>query len=893
MSVCNINTPSIKEKLAEIRKYYESNMDNMTDEQHIQMTQLLNDVKEGVTDNLGNIYAQAASSNNIQEIESSIRASSIGTVFDRTKVRASTSPTTYANLMTAAASVEQGMKNVFRRDKYDASRFLRLVGFDQLLQDFAKMQKANDDFQRELGKKLRSYKLGGKFKPLYRHFTTIKGANELGIIAHLIKINEDNPDNFSERKAQIYHTIAALSRIGSSSNGRERVIQEIVDDMGLNDIKTRDEFMEMVQNRFPQHLEMVNWTVSKYQEVFQQHADISREYFNIILKPQQNYTPDTIQKIDYGSGKTMYNRSEGELVDNLLDNNFEPKFMRGPMSRATEQLEDYVELDNNMFHSFDFVLNNSNKFSQVLKDIYLTPSLAIYDQTLNSEQGKAMLENIAYDGSERSFIKNRLNIAVKNMVDNRREQEVLKLDALSRLSNRMAKLAAVRALGRTAQVALQVVPAAIKTMAFISISSTNAAGTIRHMINSSPHAEQFLQDHSTAAYRGVSAQADVSTSSTAKEESYYKTLLKAPIRFLVDELGEKIYLDNLLVKPDRFVAKRSWLAFYAEHVKNTEGREVNWSTEKANKDAIAYANSQVSTMMNASIYETMGTFFTTKSGIIQFARRIFLPFASMQQNNRNAMYSAAYSLFSRNGTMTSSDKYIAPENRNGSHRREAAAIIAANLSELIAFNSLRAAIGMFMKDAFEERIAALVGLSFDMDDEDDKMYDNLIRGFATSLASDLSPLPVIDQMLISGINGIWNKAGDNHPMVKWINREIFNKKQDDLMYTVSDGQSMGMYDVVLDDFYLFGEMLMSLEGGQRKRGGMFEEGERLTAKQERSLEAILTLTMLSYFTPSDFNSSIDRMYKRIKYYRENETRTFEEVLGSDDFKTTIYDNTDF
>lgn len=272
MSVCNINTPSIKEKLAEIRKYYESNMDNMTDEQHIQMTQLLNDVKEGVTDNLGNIYAQAASSNNIQEIESSIRASSIGTVFDRTKVRASTSPTTYANLMTAAASVEQGMKNVFRRDKYDASRFLRLVGFDQLLQDFAKMQKANDDFQRELGKKLRSYKLGGKFKPLYRHFTTIKGANELGIIAHLIKINEDNPDNFSERKAQIYHTIAALSRIGSSSNGRERVIQEIVDDMGLNDIKTRDEFMEMVQNRFPQHLEMVNWTVSKYQEVFQQHG---------------------------------------------------------------------------------------------------------------------------------------------------------------------------------------------------------------------------------------------------------------------------------------------------------------------------------------------------------------------------------------------------------------------------------------------------------------------------------------------------------------------------------------------------------------------------------------------------------------------------------------------
>lgn len=895
MSICNLQTKNIREKLAEIRKYYEANSDSMTKEEHMAINQLLKDLKEGVTDNLGRFYAKAAAINNISEIEATIRASSIGTVFDRTKALASVSPTQTANIMSQLASVEQGMSNVFRRSKTDASAFLSLVGFDQLKVAFSQLQSAKEQFELEFSQKINSYKT--PFRPLYKHFKTIKGSNELGIIAHLMRVDPENADNFSERKAQIYHSIRVLKSLGRSSNGKDALLLEIVNEMNLDSIKTREEFMEMVQSKYANHLDLVNWMSNKYEEIYEQHKEIGIEYFNVVFPKHLNYTPDTIVRVDRNANLIKLERSEGDFVDSQVDLNSGFDFVKDALSKNTELTQDYVELDANAMHSFDFVSNNNNKYTQVLKDVFLTPSLVQLNETLNSERGAQMLNKIAYDGSERTFIKNRINYAVKNMLERNTSDEVLKFAGLSRISNRMAKVATIYSLSAPRQAINQFVPTLFKTLTHVAISSTNAIGSVRHLFSAkiSDDKRSFLKAHSTAAYRGISSQADVLTRGSLKEEKYYQTILKAPFRFIIDEVGEKIALNNFLIKPDRAIAERSWLTFYSQYIMESEGRQVNFASEKANQKAIAYANTQVDIMMNASLHETMGGLFTARNGLAQFIRRVLLPFGSMQQNNRNAMYGAALTLFRGGGEVNDLESYVPEQYRNSSAKRNAAAVLMSNLVEIAMFNGIRAGLAMYVKPVLEERLAALIGLSFE--DDDDKVYDNAIKSMITSIASDLMPAPMIDEIVIAGLNGLYRSLGEDHPMFKKINRSLFYNKQDDIMYSKifskEDDGGLGVYDVVLDDAVFMSELIATYFTGDKYRGGLMEEGDKLTAKEYAVMESLLAVSILAYLVPIGLNNTAEKVYKRAKYYRREETRSFEEVLKSEEFKDFIPKENDF
>lgn len=835
MNVCDINDRAIDKKLSDIYDYIVSNRENMTIKELEDVNAVLNAIDEGITDNLGKLHAKAsahiATRNSMKNLRSSGIASgkltkdSKGSDFIRQKAM---------GIMKLFGSTSAIFRGLFRRGKFDSGIFLADSGVDAFQSAVVRVESKVAEKEKQL------QKLIGRVSSL----RTISGQQKLGVIAHLIKINPDNQNNWEERVQQVIDAAEKYRKRGNKHDLAVAVaLERVIDEFDLENIKTREDFMEKVFNneKYSEEKKVLDFMIEMFNEIMPEHQRVASMYFNTMLTPQQNYTPDTILK----GNQYKYEQQRGKTIADFLDNSLsEPgsKISTESKSKAINEVQKVVELKEGDVHDFRILSNAMLKYKDALLDIETTESLHHMNQYLSD--GEAM-ETIFQNQEEVRFARSAIDNLVRN-VKGRAYEDSDSLDFVRSASSLVAEFSTIRGLGSLSQPIKQVVPAFLKTMIMVRNPKLIAS-----MMRPFSGAEVgFLNAYSTTNYRGVTSQMGSLDRDVRKEVGYAGQVANIGVRGVAN-LG-RMYLDKLLVNPDKAVANRAFLAYYKQYIKDTEGRDVDFSSEKPNTRAIGFANSQVDLMMNSSLSQSMGSLFSSQNVGLQLLRRLVMPFASMQQANRNSIMSASHALVSSGYKIDKNSVEIV----GGSFKFNALATLGANIGEIALFNGIRYFLGKSIAVAAAPKLAELIKLAYPYDE--DEFEDRLMKSSLTAIASDVVPLPGLDFVTLSLINSLVDE--DTALMEHLYKIDVFNERQADLFYDPEIGY--GLYGVAIDDGAFMAELIKSLY--TETKG--FRSDIPLSEAEKNQVESILLLSAISYLTPSDMNSTIKRLFKEIKYY---------------------------
>ena len=839
MNICNIDDKNLSEKLNVVLEYINENAESFDENKINEIGGVLDSVDVGVLDKFGSLYTEAQAYINGKNSRVNLRSSGLPASTGRF---VSESYKRFAkSQMQLLGSMSSIYRRLFRRGELDAGIFLADSGLDAFARGTARAEEAIKKFEDGIESLL------GNVSSL----RTLTGQHKMGIIAHLIKVNPENENNFMERLQQIMDAPAKYIASGTSHDTSiAAAINSIIEEFGLEGITSREEFLEKVYNnkKYSNERKIVDYVIGSFAEILPEHSKVASMFFNVQLDPQVNYTPDTIRK----SHGFKPGRAEKKSMSDFLDNHLsEPgaRISTQPKSQSTKKVQRVVEMAEDEVHSFSFIDNVRNKFKDAVYDIQLTEPLSIVNNYLNNDE---VMSTVFTNKQESDFAKKVAENFIRNVRGGVRD-EADALNSLRKTTSRVAEIATIRALGSLSQPIKQFFPAMIKTIIMAAGNPSVIPSLIRPY--NSPAENAFIKAFSTSEYRGLTSQIGSLERDLAGERSVTGQYLRLPFRKLASL--SRGYLDNLLVKPDKFVANKAWLSYYKQYVKSTTGQNVDFENESPNQRAIAFANAQVDLTLNASLSQSMGAIFSSQNVGLQLVRRILIPFGSMQQANRNNNIAAVHAILS-SGAKVDDEGY---KRIGGKYKNAAVKSLVANAAEMALFNSIRFAIGYSIQTYVEDFIADIIDLAYP--DEDDEIYDKFMKSTFTSVVSDVVPIPGIDYIIINLTNMMLD---EDSPLLEYLYRQdIFKDRQSSLFFDAEVGA--GTYDVIGDDVVNLLEMFSTLLSGEKK--GMTPAGEpELSAREYAQIEILLALTALSYFTPSDLNTSYERMWKRIKFDRE-------------------------
>jgi hypothetical protein len=231
--------------------------------------------------------------------------------------------------------------------------------------------------------------------------------------------------------------------------------------------------------------------------------------------------------------------------------------------------------------------------------------------------------------------------------------------------------------------------------------------------------------------RGVDSQAQIDSVNKLIDEAAKSPLGKAS-KFI--EKANKKYLDILLAKPDVYIARASWKAYYEQSLRN-QGKfkkGMDYSSHKINKEAADYAQRMVDRQQNISDTDLSGKLFSSKETSSQFLVKTMMPFASFRMNQSSRL-GADLRVLSNWDVSTAEDRKIAARS------------LAGYAVEMAAFRTLSAGLAI----GIASMTASLMGKGDD-EEEKKKRRELLIKGAVTSVVTDvLSPIPVLDRLVQS------------------------------------------------------------------------------------------------------------------------------------------------
>ena len=239
-------------------------------------------------------------------------------------------------------------------------------------------------------------------------------------------------------------------------------------------------------------------------------------------------------------------------------------------------------------------------------------------------------------------------------------------------------------------------------------------------------------------------------------------------------------LDLALVKPDVWIARASWLAYYKKSLKNqgVDVSNIDWDTHKLNKEAGDYAQQQVDRQQNVSDADLQGDILTSKNPAIQISKKVIMPFMNFVLNQKARMYSDIITVFS--DTASSQDKKAAGRS------------LAGLSAEIAAFTLISSGVRDLMWSA------AKAALDFEEDEEDIKdRKDFEKRLMVTSVSRDiLSPLPMLDSPILSAIDKLLELSQE-----EIINTDIYGEQfktfnKDKKSYI----ENLGLYGIVITNW---------------------------------------------------------------------------------------------
>ena len=676
-----------------------------------------------------------------------------------------------------------------------ARKAMKAMGLSSLTRSAATATRLTNNKINQYVENFKTKKANGE-----RYFSQQNTINR-GLLAFMRRTVDGTPaeqkSEFERRKKIVEETISTLN----SSSKKEFNNQGKLYDIAYKKLLAANQTIESVEsNADPINLEGVEAVTETWRELRPDLQETGLNVYNMSLGEDVNYTPDnysvieqtTQEQIDFD--KPFFNPSDTDYVYSKETGRLIPS--KRPTSLKGKDKTRIVNL------SFDTLYNRT------LKDAYMDINIAPSIQQINGFRSSKFFNDIFPDQSTREIINDAINdyVAAKRSKLNIKGEDVKAIKSL----NRLASIGVARALAGVTQPLKQLSPF-MTTIANAGTSNTLAG--IRLL--SEPAVKQSLNKLGAGInLRGIESEASLERENKIIENmSNSKGVNIDGLYKLSDEA-----IKQLLVKPDVFTAKASFLSYYLQGLEN-QGVDINsleWKNHNWNTDAVDFAQNQVDRQQNVSDPDLQGLLFRGKNLGTQILRKILFPFANFVTNQKTRMYADIVTL--RNNPL--------PE-----ERKAAVNSLIGLVGEAAYFNFLTYGIAQ-----------ALNAMSYGFMDEDEteedaqktKRYNFVSR--AGNVLSDIAvPIPVLDDIVKENANSFIDAVFQSDDPI-----QFFVKNEKDLI------DQLGTLGIGIKEIAQAKNLILPGVTGVLKREYRGNKSEKKLTKEQQQFYLNSGLVYLAY-----------------------------------------------
>jgi len=746
------------------------------------------------------------------------------------------------------ASTTQTIDFAFK-DKEKSSTFQEESGFSNVQADMARAETEATEITNEYKKQFPDSK-----KANNEAFNTEDNITERGMFAFVRRsitgTLKEKQDEFNRRKKLIENDIKAFEKSTESDEVQLGSVYRKVYDKILKDSNNPLE----VQNKVdPINIEAVEWMTEKWQEIKPLLDKVALEVYNRELGTDENYTSDILTKKivkdipdldapiseEIGARRKIYDKETGVFK---------------PVTKPTILVDRYVNLN--------FDSGQLNNIRKALADAYSAENIAQLKGYLES----ADIDKILGDGNLKNIIINK----IKKYVDSKRGTRYRDRGekAVAKLADFGATVGTARVLGGPTQYVKQSTPI-INT--FINAGGEVTASAIEKFISQKGYRDLVKNSGTAIANRGLGSSVVIDNlqENVKKKANTPLEKIKKGVNnvFGAIKKANRWWLEKFLLPGDKFAANVSWLAYYANEMRNQgvdileDGFDIENHT--INKKAANEAMRNVDRFQYVSDPNLQGEWYDPTNEDVRIAVKAFMPFSSFIMNEKTRNYIDASILASKTSNLKA--------------KQDALTSLTGTVLEKIVFNSL--GLGISTGTAY----AALNLLGFYDEDKEKKKLENRLRGRAGNLVTDFfSPAQPLDPGLLIVLNDILkniDKPDDGQDPFQFFDGDNVKFFEQFGVFSITKEQA----DVIADLYKI-------------NKQGKINDYE-LNEAEKQAVKYLLSLSSLNVVgaVPAETAQAISYVYDRLQEIASNAKssgqtttpmtkRQLEDVAGENIFK---------
>ena len=612
-----------------------------------------------------------------------------------------------------------------------ARNVMRAMGFTQLTNQAAIANRLTNEKITEYVNKYKNKKANGE-----DYFTEQNGINR-GLIAFMRRTVDGTPQEqkaeFERRKQLVEETIKELNNSTNKEFNNQGKLYEIA----YKKLLLNSETIEAIESKADAlNLEGVETVTETWRLLRPDLQETGLNVYNISLGEDINYTPDNLTVIeetkqeeldfnkpffDPSNTEYVYSKETGRLIPSTR-----PTSLKG---------KDKTRIVNLNFDTF---------YNRTLRDAYMDINVAPTIQQINGFRNSKFFNDIFPDQRTRQIANDAINeyVASKRGKLNVKGEEVT---ATNRL-NKIASIGVARALAGVTQPIKQLSPF------MTTITNAGVANTLAGVrLLSDPNVRESLNKLGA----GINLRGIESTASIQENSSLINKLSKSK-GFNLGAVGKlsDFALRKLLVNPDVFTARASFLGYYLQSLEN-QGVDINsldWKNHDWNNKAVNFAQNQVDRQQNVSDPDLQGQLFRSKDFLTQFGRKVLFPFANFLINQKTRMYADITTL--RNNPL--------PEERRAAFKSLAGLGLESAYFNFLSYIIAQGIVAMSYEFMDEEQ-------SEEDKEQTDKFYTDLYMG--NFVADIIDPIPDAEKITKKIINSFLESVSKSDDPTKFFVRE--------------------------------------------------------------------------------------------------------------------------
>jgi hypothetical protein len=670
------------------------------------------------------------------------------------------------------------------RGRTRGGEMMKLMGLDEFMAGAAKGKLDRIDAENEYIAKFLNKKPNGK------RFNNISNTYERLVYGYLSRTVDGSPEEKQKEFERRHRIIGQIVQAMEQSRNKDLIEEGKILGKEYDKIKNAKS-IDDIQGKFDKiNEDAVKFISGKFDQNFDFIESVAEGIYNLVLNKDELYTPDMFRDIVEKDVNVAEAQQTVDLPFDLLNKKPAGTMME---NKRIQNLPGY-DIENKDASNvtkilrLDFDASAFNAYEKALVDAYTAEAVQKYSAFVNSKDFSKLFDS----AQDESLFKEIVNFYINNERGKIGYKSDLK--AVQNLSNRLKSLSTYRALGSATAILKQAASAAVNTTINLS-NDPYALKQVGKALLFNSDIQDFINKHrGEINLRGAETTADIKSAEKLIRESKYQTV--TDVLDVVDKAG-RLQMKSLSAG-DVPMARASWFGYYV-HALKQQGKpykNIDWQTADIDKDALAYANREISINQNASMPSTMGKAFTSKNPATRLIMAYVFPYTSFLFNAKSRLKTDITVLTSK--LATAEDKQAAGRS------------MAATLAELPAYIIMQTTINYTLV------VLANMFLGYDEDEEDEKLRLKRYTELAvTRIITDLlSPTPNVgDVATVAAFNALLEKAQADPEMSKEDEKmdvfKLFESKPESMAAAMAELLAQPISSTVrrVDDIYTTFDMI--------------------------------------------------------------------------------------